>query len=261
MGVESPLRTGATAYADRHAFDGIFPVAVVEPVAMAESLSYGPPQWAHRSFTKGFAGSDFVLQPDGTLRCPADHPLTLQERRPERHGSVRLVYGARACHCRPCPLRAQCQESATTMKPRQVSAVVWPIFSDVSASTAPHPLPIEAPSIVLEPLSPPPPPPEPAPFPVLWGDWPRCSIRRRWFQLLRSQTVLLSPETVQQEKQPASNPSSRHTRAQRAHWRLNWNERLARNARPSDAPPLTMTLHGLPAPFAQFLGFALVAAA
>jgi hypothetical protein len=37
--------------------------------------SYGPPQFARPSSTGGFAGSAFVLQPDGTLRCPADHPL------------------------------------------------------------------------------------------------------------------------------------------------------------------------------------------
>jgi hypothetical protein len=42
---------------------------------------------------------------------------------------------------------------------------------------------------------------------------------------------------------------------------LNWQERLARNARSSDAPPQTITLHGLPATFAQFFGFALVTAA
>jgi hypothetical protein len=78
--------------------------------------------------------------------------------------------------------------------------------------------------------------------------------------LLRSQTILLSPETVPLEKKPAIKPSDRQTRAQRAHWRLNWNERLACNARSSSAPPLSLTLHGLPATFAQFFGFALVTA-
>src|SRR6266536_4291430 len=38
---------------------------------------------------KDWAFSDFVLQPDGTLRCPADHPLTLQER---RRGSATALY-------------------------------------------------------------------------------------------------------------------------------------------------------------------------
>jgi hypothetical protein len=36
---------------------------------------YGPPQWARPSYTRGFAGGDFSLQPDGTLRCPAGCPL------------------------------------------------------------------------------------------------------------------------------------------------------------------------------------------
>jgi len=109
----------------------------------------------------------------------------------------------------------------------------------------------------LEPL-PSPPPPEPAPFPVLWGDWPRCSIRRRWFQLLRSQTVLLSSETLQREKKQASKPPERQTRAQRAHWRLSWNERLARNVHPSTAPLLKVTIHGLLATFAKAFGLGLV---
>ncbi|MFL5586085.1 MAG: hypothetical protein ACJ8DI_00315, partial [Ktedonobacteraceae bacterium] len=233
------------------------PVTVAEPAAVAEPLSYGPPQWARRSFTKGFAGVDFVLQSDGTLRCPADHPLTVQERRPERHGSVRIVYGAQITHCRPCPLRAQCQEATTTLKSRQVSAVVWPLTSDASVLTASPPPPIEASPTVLEPL-PSPPPLAPAPFPVLWGDWQRSSSRRQWVQLLRSQTVLLFSETLQGEKKQASTPPDMQTRAQRAHWRLSWNERLARNARPATAPLLEVTIHGLPATFANVFGFGLV---
>jgi hypothetical protein len=45
------------------------------PTKADASICSGPAQWARRSFTKGFAGADFTLQPDGTLRCPADHPL------------------------------------------------------------------------------------------------------------------------------------------------------------------------------------------
>jgi hypothetical protein len=51
------------------------------------------------------------------------------------------------------------------------------------------------------------------------------------------------------------------TRAQRAHWRLSWQQRLARNARPSSAPVLTMTIYGLPAAFAHYIGVKLVSAA
>jgi hypothetical protein len=48
------------------------------------------------------------------------------------------------------------------------------------------------------------------------------------------------------------------TRAQRAHWRFSWEQRLARNARPSIAPALTLTLHGLPATIAHTYGFVLL---
>jgi hypothetical protein len=88
--------------------------------------SYGSPQWARSSFTHGFPGSAFIPQPDGTLRCPAGHPLYPKARRPERNGSLRVLYAASIGHCRPCPLREQCQESGTTLKPRRVSAVFWP---------------------------------------------------------------------------------------------------------------------------------------
>jgi hypothetical protein len=72
------------------------PASIVEPPPASEPASaielayleqqppqvqYGPPQWAHPSFTHGFPGSAFILQPDGTLRCPADRPLYPQERR------------------------------------------------------------------------------------------------------------------------------------------------------------------------------------
>lgn len=58
--------------------------AVPEPAEVPPSVvTYGPPQWARPSFTHGFPGSAFTPQPDGTLRCLANHPLYLQERRSE----------------------------------------------------------------------------------------------------------------------------------------------------------------------------------
>jgi hypothetical protein len=225
------------------------------PTAVAgstnETVRYGPPRWARRSFTTGFAGSDCVLQPDGTLRCPAGHPLTLHEYRPERHGSVRLVYGARISHCRPCPLRAQCLESSTTRKPRQVSAVLWPM--DVSASVTDRSAPATAD---------PPGGTRPAALaPVLWGDWPRSQLRRSLVRLLRRQTVKLTVHARPSEEDRRASSETVYTRAERAHWRLSWQQRLARNARPAWAPLLTVTIHGLPAAFAQSIGVNLVAAA
>ncbi len=153
-------------------------VSTDEPVpaeAPTPAVTYGSPKFARPSFTHGFPGSAFTPQPDGTLRCPANHPLYLQERRPERDGSLRVLYAARIGHCRSCPLRAQCQESSTTIKPRRVSAVLWPIDSSPptcssTCSDGPPPSPLA---------------------PVLWRDWPRCSIRRTWLKVIRSQTLCL----------------------------------------------------------------------
>src|SRR6266404_7289112 len=78
--------------------------------------------------TGRFTGADFPLQPDGTLRCPAGSTLTLQERRQEADGSLRLVYAASIRNCRPCPLREQCQwNGSATAKPRQVSVLLHPL--------------------------------------------------------------------------------------------------------------------------------------
>src|SRR6266851_9289449 len=162
---------------------------------------------------------------------------------PPRDGSLRVLYAARIGHCRSCPLRVQCQESSTTIKPRRVSAVFWLLESPLSDSSptredTPEQLPLA---------------------PVVWKDWPRCRIRREWLKVVRSETVGLTSSTTLAPS-PVTLPTENIlTRAQRAHWRLSWEQRLARNARPSDAPPLIVTLHGLPATFAHSFGFALLA--
>jgi len=228
--------------------------AAVEPASAVElapsekqppPVTYGPPQWARPSFTGGFPGSAFTLQPDGTLHCPADRPLYPQERRPERGGSLRVLYAARISHCRGCPLRSQCQESSSSVKPRRVSVVFWPLPCERSAS---------------------PPPLEDAPkrlplAPVMWKDWPRCRIRREWLKVIRSETVIFAFAATPAPLPVTMVTEQVFTRAQRARWRLSWQERLARNARPSDAPPLLVTLHGLPATFAQSFGFDLLSIA
>jgi hypothetical protein len=222
-----------------------FSTGELEPAELpAPAVTYGPPQWARPSFTHGFPGSAFTPQPDGTLRCPANHPLYLQERRPEHDGSLRVLYAARIGHCRACPLRAQCQESSTTLKPRRVSAVLWPLSSSRSASSPPP-----APTPALPPSA-----------PVLWRDWPRCGIRRTWLKLVRSQTIRLESSSSLSPSLAKAPAEKILTRAERAHWRLSWETRLARNARPSDAPRLVVTLHGLPATFAHSFGFDLLAA-
>ncbi len=230
------------------------PTLEIEPAPETEpaDVQYGAPQWARPSFTGGFPGSAFPLQPDGTLLCPANHPLSPQERRPERDGSYRLLYAARIGDCRTCKLRAQCQDSLSTSKPRWVSAVCWPISSLEAVPSAPE-------ASVSEPA---PKPSEPPPLcPVLWGDWPRSQIRRRWRKRVRSETVSVTMGASPTHERSVTRSSPVLTRSQRAHWRLSWDERLARNARLATSSPLVVTIHGLPAPFASSFGFGLLPAA
>jgi hypothetical protein len=214
-------------------------------------MLYGPAQWARKSFTGGFPGSAFTPPPDGTLLCPANHPLYPQERRPERDGSYRVLYAARIGDCRTCAVRSACQESSDTTKSRRVSAVFWPVAATQAGSSAPVPaLPEASPKT-----------PEPIPrFPVLWQDWPRCQLRRRWINLMRSQTVSLTSGAAPTADHMGALPPPIITRAERAHGRFTWDQRLARNARPTTAPPLTLTIHGLPATFAHVSGFGLLTA-
>jgi hypothetical protein len=197
-----------------------------------------------------------VPQPDGTLRCPAGHPLSVYERRPERNGSVRVVYGARITHCRPCPKRQLCQASSTTRKARQVSAVLWPV------ENAPPSPPVQALPALLsqtttsEDKSSPPPP-----LPVLWGDWPRTRLRRQWLRALHTQTVELAWCSLPSEEDRFLLSDDVQTRAQRAHYRLSWQQRLARNARPASDPSLEITIYGLPDYLAHYISCAYVLAA
>jgi hypothetical protein len=92
--------------------------AVTRPTASASASGYGPPATATSWKTGRFTGADFPFQPDGTLRCPAGNTLTLQERRQETDGSLRLVYAASIRRCRSCELREQCQwNGSATKKP------------------------------------------------------------------------------------------------------------------------------------------------
>ncbi len=185
---------------------------------------YGKPTVAV-GFKEGrFSGQDFPLQPDGTLRCPANQSLTAHERRREADGSLRIVYGASIRSCRPCPLREQCQwNGGATAKPRQVSVLLHPVTVG-SAS-------------------------------VLWRDWGRRTHRRACIHLLRHQRIEISadPGNRLNSASPAITPALL-SRAERAHARLTWAQRFARNVRPETATPPMIRLFGMPEDFAAFLG-------
>ena len=186
------------------------------------TCGYGKPAVAAPWKAGRFSGQDFALQSDGTLRCPAHQTLWVHERRKQVDGSLRLVYAASIRSCRPCPLREQCQWSgAATAKPRQVSVLLHPVVVGSS--------------------------------PLLWRDWRRREHRRACIQLLRHQRVEVQ---VQSAGAPLTGPPAPLSRAERAHSRLNWEERLARNAQTLTSGQVTIQLFGVPEPFATALGLA-----
>jgi hypothetical protein len=214
-----------------------FAAVQAEPVSLPVSavqatISYQPPVWAV-SRMGCIAGEHFTPQSDGTIQCPAGFPLYPQERRPERDGSVRVVYSARIGHCRPCPRREECQGYGTaTKKPRRVSAVLWPRDTTEEGVALP--------------------PSPPASSPIVWGDWQRCFHRREVVKLLRHQRVDLELAEMARPAQPP--PARLISRAERAHYRFSRAEHLARNARPKTAPGVSIKLFGIPNAFATSLG-------
>jgi hypothetical protein len=195
--------------------------AATRPASSAPTSGYAPPATATSWKAGRFTGPDFPLQPDGTLRCPAGSALIAHEQRREVDGSLRVVYGASMRSCRPCPLRDQCQwNGSQTSKPRQVSLLL-------------HPLALgEA--------------------PLLWCDWSRRRHRRACMDLLHSLRV-----EVHVQQSASLNPALAPpvlSRAQRAHTRLSWQARLARNHRAPDACQVNIKLYGLPQALAKWLG-------
>jgi hypothetical protein len=190
----------------------------------APPSGYAPPHVGLPWKAGRFSGQDFALQPDGTLRCPADQKLIPHEQRREADGSLRVVYGASIRSCRPCLLRERCQwNGGATKKPRQVSVLL-------------HPLAV-------------------GPTSLLWRDWSRREHRRACLRLVRDQRVevnlpLLSPSV---ETHPTT-ADVILSRAQRAHCRLSWETRLTRNARRDTAGQVTIKLFGVPNDFARDLG-------
>ena len=131
-----------------------------------------------------------------------------------------MDYSASNRDCRPCPLREQCQWSGSaTAKPRQVSILLRPLVVGSA--------------------------------PLLWRDWHRRHQRQACLHLHRQcldiqmRPVLPPPPIVS----PAT-----ISRAQRAHFRLSWDERLARNARDATGEQITLTLFGIPERLATLLG-------
>ncbi len=188
------------------------------PAGQAPAQGYEPPVIGETWKTGCYAGEDFVLQPNGTVCCPAGNSLFSQEHRRESDGSLRIVYEARIANCRACTQRPQCQwHGYQAQHPRRVSVLLHP---RVGGSA-----------------------------PLLWRDWPRREHRRACIQLLRRQQVNVVVPTAAPGWPPE--PPAVLSRAERAHYRLSWG--LARNACEPPTAPTRLTLYGIPDHFAALL--------
>jgi hypothetical protein len=93
------------------------------------------------------------------------------------------------------------------------------------------------------------PPCRPGALPVYWYDLPATALRRTLPRRLTLQCVDMASENVE-----ASPVHVILSRDQRAHRRLTWDERLARNRRPAGLPVVRLELHGVPLGLAAYLG-------
>src|SRR5205085_8770139 len=94
-------------------------------------------------------------------------------------------------------------------------------------------------------------PPCPPALPVLWDDLPATALRRLLPVLLLTLRFDLDVPGLLEPLSPA--PALVLTRSQRAHRRLTYSQRLARNALPSTARPGSIHIHGLPLPVSRHL--------
>lgn len=168
---------------------------------------YGPWRWAAAfgAATGRFGADVFVLQENGTLRCPAGFSLWLSEVRQENAFTQRATYLGFRSDCEPCALKEQCLgRGAKGNRARRVSAV---------RRLLPSPAVVEQKPVVLGSMQ--------------WVDVAGRALRRSWMAHWRSQYVEVIPLTTISEK---SSPPPRPPHAVRSHHRWSWPDRLASNA-------------------------------
>jgi hypothetical protein len=196
----------------------------------------------------------FVLQSDGTVLCPAHKLLHRAEVR-----GPRVRFRARDADCRSCSQAAQCLgPRASGLRGRRFD---WPAAELDGTAPSAHSNATAPPSraVCFEPApqaTVPPslllhfePPPSPGPQPLYWYDLPATTLRRLLPTNLAQQRIDGLPA-------PRLPPTPRRIldRDRRAHRRLSWSDRLARNARAPTAPALHLHLHGISGSLADYLG-------
>ncbi len=201
------------------------------------AAGYGPLVWSgQRGRASGrLSGAAFALRADGQLACPAGALLWLAETRQENAYTQRLIYQASAHDCAGCALRADCLgRSARGTRARRVSARRRRLVcAEPATSITQSPVPAAVPAA-------------PTAQAIHWSDLPARALRRGWMAHWRSQAVEMN---VLPDSPP---PMARVPRARRIHQRLDWEERLRRNARGARIVA-QIRVAGVPDPLARMM--------
>jgi hypothetical protein len=201
-----------------------------------------PPGWA-RSRGK-FSGTDFTIVDERTLLCPAGHPMYRRELRQNRLGDLLILFGINPRTCAQCGLQQQCfAKGSKGTGGRRVTVVRKRLFPPDSE---PQFRPTASMPKVEQP-----PQPTSANQPVIWFDCPATRLRRELHQQLQRQHVMI--ESVQFTPPPQVQTIPVLTRDQRAHRRLSWSERLARNALPETGIHWRVQLFGISSTVLEWL--------
>jgi hypothetical protein len=188
-------------------------------------------------------GQAFEVLSNGTLRCPADKVLRPQERRKQADGTLRIVYRAKQEDCGSCKLARDCLgRQMSGEHPRRVSAVRKRIAQPGGIQAAL----VHAEATTLDPPC--------QEHDVVWCDLPGYRIRHDYVTRLQRQRVRLV--VLRADDCAVAQPAAPRlwTRAERAHRRLSWAARLARNRCAADPPRYACTVFGVASALATYLG-------
>jgi hypothetical protein len=220
-----------------------------EPAAVAQA--YEPLTLAGGPRIQGrYTGQDFTVGEHDTIVCPAGQTLYMCERQTQPNGDVRVRFAASSVACQRCTQRAQCVPLDAS-RPRRVTGIYRVAQPPASA---PAPIPAAGspePAMAADDA------PAAAVVPLWWCDAGGRQVRRALMAQLRRQqvtlTVLPAPEPVAPPEPGTASQASVLSRAERAHRRLSWAERLQRNARSADAPRYHIVVPGVDAQIAVAL--------
>lgn len=206
------------------------------------SEQYAPMQvvesWA-RSNGK-FAGNDFTLESERSLRCPAGHSMYRREVRRNGRGEWLLIFSMARRTCLQCPLRERCVANGSAMtNGRRITVIRRKLLDHPAPSGNNTPPPSRCISVSRVKTI----------HPVIWEDLPAAFLRRDLRQNLRQHQFEFDSMISPTEKQQPFLLS----RDQRAHRRISWSERLARNALDPQGQSWKVRLFGISSTLATFV--------